>query len=62
MRTLFLRLALLDCWEASWRLAAGDTAGAARYVVNAGSNLQHRARTRDAKDAWRTILGANVRR
>lgn len=58
MRTLLFHLALVDCWEAAWRGAAGDAAAAARFVIRAASYLETGARARDDKDEWTPVLGA----
>jgi hypothetical protein len=61
MKRLLFHLAFLDCWEASWRAAGHDRGTAARYLERATELLFQRARSRDARDGWRPVLGTTHR-
>ena len=58
MRHLCSTLAMVDCWTASFFLAAGDWRATALLVTRAGMFLEHRSRTSDPREPWTPVMGA----
>jgi hypothetical protein len=62
MRDLHAALAGIRCWEASWRLGAGQLATAdddvRQLITDAAGHLGARGLVRDPREIWRPVLGS----
>ena len=62
MRNLHAALAGIRCWEASFRLGAGDIGTAddsvRRLIAEAAGHLGARGLVRDPREIWRPVLGS----